>query len=109
MAGKPLCYAQHFEHLPCCAGDRRGAAVEPRRDRARRVGGVDDLDRQAVVGKGEGQRLADEAATRNQDIAAQRFTHADALACGRTVGKAAVAAAARLTASPPHAHIAVVN
>ena len=66
----------------------RGAAVETRRDRPGRVGGIDDLDRQAMMGKCQGERLADKAATRNQDIAAQRFTHAVALACGRAVGKA---------------------
>jgi hypothetical protein len=41
-----------------------------------------------MMGKGKGERLADKAATRNQDIAAQHFTHGIALACGRAVGKA---------------------
>src|SRR3546814_16680097 len=31
------------------------------------------------MGEGQGERLADEAATRNQDIAAQRFAHRLAL------------------------------
>src|SRR3546814_8946950 len=63
---------QHLEHLPRRARDRRGAAVEAGGDRRDRVGGIDDPDRQAVMGEGQGERLADEAATRNQDIAAQR-------------------------------------
>src|SRR3546814_10003232 len=70
---------QHLEHLPRRARDRRGAAVEAGGERRDRVGGIDDPDRQAVMGEGQGERLADEAATRNQDIAAQRFAHRLAL------------------------------
>ncbi|GGJ55931.1 hypothetical protein GCM10011393_27620 [Sphingopyxis bauzanensis] len=41
-----------------------------------------------MVRQGQGERLTDEAAPRDQDIAAQRFTHEPALARGGALGKA---------------------
>ncbi len=92
VTGESLSDPQHLEHLPGRAGDRRRAAVKARRNRRHRIGGIDDLDRQAVVRQGKGERLADQATTRNQDIAAQGLTHGPALARGGTVGKAMDAA-----------------
>src|SRR3546814_15591703 len=71
MAGETTRELQHLEHLPRRARDRRGAAVEAGGDRRDRVGGSDDQDRQAVMGEGQGERLAEEGANRNQDITAQ--------------------------------------
>ena len=86
---KPIGKAEHAEHLPHRAGDRRGAAVEAGRDRRNRIGGVDDLRRQTMMGKRDRQRLADKPAAGDQDIAAQYFAHAAALLRPAALGKRA--------------------
>src|SRR3546814_12772250 len=80
---------QHLEHLPRRAGDRRGTAIEVRRDRRERIRGIADPAGQPVMGQGERTGLADQTAAGDKDIAAQWLAHGtcpSARRCVREMG-----------------------
>ena len=65
---QPRADPDRIEHPPAGARDRRGAAVEPGRQRHRRIGGVDDDRGEPVRVERQRQRRADQPAAENDDI-----------------------------------------
>src|SRR5690606_28332013 len=69
----------------------------------------DDLRGETVMRKRKGERLADKAAARDQDITALRFGHGCRPSPPGRPWEAGRRAEPRLTPSPAHAHIAGTN
>jgi hypothetical protein len=68
LAGQRCADPDRIEHLMRRARHRRSAPVEPRRQRHRGIGGIDDDRGQAVRGQSRAERGANEAATEDKDV-----------------------------------------
>jgi hypothetical protein len=71
LGGQRLCHAEVGVEIPTGGGNGRGAPVEAFGGLRRRIGGIDHQARQALLGKADRQRHADQATAEDHDVARQ--------------------------------------